>query len=140
LGVHDTSKLATSVSVVKIKGSNIVVVSFLLYLNIFSIKNFIYNFFIKHENYNDTTYENDIALLKLPYEVTLNKYIQVACLPQQPSSSYPSSNQSAWIVGWGLTDEEGFSSKLLKNAKIRINDGNQYCSVFNSVTNWDKQM
>ncbi len=72
----------------------------------------------------------------------MNKYIQVACLPQQSSQSYPLSNQSAWIVGWGLTEEDGVVSKLLKNAKLNIYDANQYCSNYNIEynTDWNKQI
>ncbi len=43
---------------------------------------------------------NDIALYKLPDAVNLTRQIQVACLPQQPSSTYPAANQTAWVVGW----------------------------------------
>ncbi len=44
--------------------------------------------------------ENDIALYKLPHAVNLTREIQVACLPQQQSTTYPSLNQPAWIAGW----------------------------------------
>ncbi len=44
--------------------------------------------------------ENDIALYKLPFAVNLTREIQVACLPQQQSTTYPNIYQSAWIVGW----------------------------------------
>lgn len=76
----------------------------------------------------------------MPYDVTLNKYIQVACLPQQTSSSYPSTNSSAWIVGWGLTQEDGVVSRLLKNAKVTIYDGDQYCLNYNPYIDWNKQI
>jgi hypothetical protein len=45
---------------------------------------------------------NDIALLILDRDVTLNEKIQIACLPQSPSNTYPGNNMDAWIVGWGL--------------------------------------
>jgi len=55
----------------------------------------------KHPNYNNVTEENDIAILKLSRSVELNQYIQIACLPEEQSSTYPVPEQPAWIVGWG---------------------------------------
>ena len=45
---------------------------------------------------------NDIALLILDQAVTLNEKIQIACLPQSTSSTYPGDNLDAWAVGWGF--------------------------------------
>ncbi len=55
---------------------------------------------IRNANFSDSTFLDDIALLKLSSPVTLNNYIQVACLPN--TSYYPSGIEiSAYIVGWG---------------------------------------
>ena len=45
---------------------------------------------------------NDIGLLILDQNVTLNEKIQIACIPQSSSNTYPGNNLDGWIVGWGL--------------------------------------
>ena len=45
---------------------------------------------------------NDIALLILDRDVTLNENIQIACIPNASSNTYPGTNVDGWIVGWGL--------------------------------------
>jgi secreted trypsin-like serine protease len=94
---------------------------------------------VMHEDYDSKTLGNDIALYKLPSPVNLTREIQVACLPQQQSTNYPPANQSAWVVGWGTTEEGGQISNLLKNAKINIYDGITFCSNY-GIPNWDKQI
>lgn len=49
---------------------------------------------------------NDIALLKLASEATLNTYVQLASLP--PSGQILPHNNFCYITGWGRT-----SSKLI---------------------------
>ncbi len=63
---------------------------------------------------------NDIAILKLAQSVTLNSYVQVACLPKNKPSSFPSYNQPSYSVGWGSTTEGGELPDLLKNTKLTI--------------------
>jgi hypothetical protein len=36
---------------------------------------------INHGGYNDATSENDIAIIRLSSPVTLNSYVNIACLP-----------------------------------------------------------
>jgi hypothetical protein len=67
------------------------------------LNNSLHYFVIKHENFDSVTYNNDIAILKLLKSVTLNRAVQVACLPTQQSNTYPSTSVPAWAVGWGNT-------------------------------------
>merc|ERR1712136_595265 len=46
-------------------------------------KDFIVSELINHQQYDDSTYENDITLLKLAGEAVYTAYIQPACLPPQ---------------------------------------------------------
>jgi hypothetical protein len=69
----------------------------------------------------------------------LSKYIQPACLPTVKSAKYPPLNTPSWIVGWGTTSSGGETSELLKNAKITVYDGNQYCQDY-SYVNWTNQI
>lgn len=60
---------------------------------------------IAHRDYNPMTYDNDIALMELDTNVTLNQNIWPICLPS-PTYDFPA-GQEAWITGWGATREGG---------------------------------
>ena len=89
----------------------------------------------KHENYNDLTIANDIAILVLSEFVELTNSIQISCLPDSASSSYPGGNLSSIAVGWGKTSTNGESPSLLKNAAIQIYNGTNDCKVYGSSFN-----
>jgi hypothetical protein len=36
---------------------------------------------VNHPGYNDNTNENDVAIIRLASPVTLNSYVNIACLP-----------------------------------------------------------
>lgn len=73
---------------------------------------------IAHPDYNPLTYNNDIALLELDSDVTLNQNIWPICLPS-PSHDFPA-GQEAWITGWGATREGGMAATVLQKAEVRI--------------------
>ncbi|XP_076153712.1 trypsin II-P29-like isoform X2 [Alosa pseudoharengus] len=54
---------------------------------------------IKHPNYDDTTNDNDITLLRLSSSVTFTNYIRPVCLAA--ASSIFRSGTNTWITGWG---------------------------------------
>ncbi|KAG5263246.1 hypothetical protein AALO_G00284200 [Alosa alosa] len=54
---------------------------------------------IRHPNYDDSTNNNDIALLQLSSSVTFTNYIRPVCLAA--ASSTFSSGTNTWITGWG---------------------------------------
>lgn len=60
---------------------------------------------IAHQDYNPVTYDNDIALMELDANVTLNQYIWPICLPSA-TYDFPVGCK-AWITGWGATREGG---------------------------------
>ena len=49
-----------------------------------------------HENYNDVTYENDIAIIKLDRAATLSKSVWPICLPP---ASERFTNRRAFVIG-----------------------------------------
>ena len=51
--------------------------------------------------------------------VTLNQYVQIACLPPQ-SNIYPSEGLTGVIVGWGAKAYNGINSNDLQNARLDI--------------------
>lgn len=73
---------------------------------------------IPHPNYNDFTFDNDIALMELDSPVTYSDYIKPICLPA-PQHDFPSGS-TVWITGWGATREGGFAAKVLQKAQVRI--------------------
>lgn len=73
---------------------------------------------IAHRDYNPFTYDNDIALMELDSDVTLNQNIWPICLPS-PTYDFPA-GQEAWITGWGATREGGLAATILQKAEVRI--------------------
>lgn len=74
---------------------------------------------IAHHDYNPMTYNNDIALMELDTNVTLNQNIWPICLPS-PTYDFPA-GQEAWITGWGATREGG---------ELTQNDGDISSNIF----------
>ena len=71
-------------------------------------------------------FANDIAMLYLTSDVTLNNWIQIACLPAA-STSYPPMNSYVYGVGWATYN----MLDLLYNAKLTVDNIN-YCTYDNS--------
>ena len=53
----------------------------------------------KHENYDDSSDSNDIGLIVLAEEVSLNEYIQPACLPSSQTDNFPIEGSKAYAAG-----------------------------------------
>lgn len=60
---------------------------------------------ITHPNFNDFTYDYDIAVLELQSPVTFSKVVRPICLPD-PTHDFPS-GKDLWVTGWGATSEGG---------------------------------
>ncbi|XP_075993573.1 suppressor of tumorigenicity 14 protein homolog [Genypterus blacodes] len=73
---------------------------------------------IAHPAYKPLTYDNDVALMELETDVSLNQNIWPICLPTH-THSFPA-GQEAWITGWGTTREGGVVASVLQKAKVRI--------------------
>lgn len=71
---------------------------------------------IMHENYSPETMENDIALIKLDSPVEYSDYIVPVCIPVD-SSSY--ANLEAIATGFGLTSENGQTSRYLLQVNLK---------------------
>ena len=78
-----------------------------------------------HENWNDETYEHDIAILRLKMRATFNKSIWPIGLPQS-TSEY--TNTRAFVLGWGTIYFGGPLSDILQEVNLRIWD-NQHASI-----------
>lgn len=73
---------------------------------------------IPHPNYNDYTFDNDIALMELSKPVVYSEYIKPICLPSS-THVFPTGH-TVWITGWGATREGGFASSVLQKAQVRM--------------------
>ncbi|KYO35741.1 suppressor of tumorigenicity 14 protein isoform X1 [Alligator mississippiensis] len=73
---------------------------------------------ITHPNFNDFTYDYDIAVLELQSPVTFSKVVRPICLPD-PTHDFPS-GKDLWVTGWGATSEGGSGATILQKAEIRI--------------------
>ncbi|RVE59542.1 hypothetical protein OJAV_G00189760 [Oryzias javanicus] len=82
---------------------------------------------IVHPNYNNTLYNNDIALMKLSSSVPFNNYIRPVCLASSSSLFYNST--SCWITGWGKLNKNDSlpSSRPLQEVQVPV-VGNKQCS------------
>lgn len=54
-----------------------------------------------HPDYNSSSNENDIALVKLHKPAELNNYVNTICLPDQDSDALYESGNICHVAGWG---------------------------------------
>jgi len=70
-----------------------------------------------HENYNDVTYENDIAIMKLDRPAILSNSVWPICLPP---ASERFTNRRAFVIGWGTIYFGGPVSSTLQEVNVRV--------------------
>lgn len=67
---------------------------------------------IRHEGYNEDTFEDDIALLKLYTDIEYNSFVQPICLWQGDTKLSAIVSKVGHIVGWGLDENYGLPKNL----------------------------
>ncbi|XP_032430713.1 testisin [Xiphophorus hellerii] len=97
---------------------------------------------IVHPNYNNTLYNNDLALMKLSSSVTFNNFIQPICLASNLSRFFNAT--SCWITGWGklLSNVTLPATSSLQEVEIPV-IGNKECTcsyIKSDATITDKMM
>ena len=56
----------------------------------------------------------------------MNEKVQIACLPEANSKSFPPESTLAYAIGWGRTrDEPGTDAKVLMNTQLTVLDDNE---------------
>ncbi|XP_008559036.1 proclotting enzyme isoform X1 [Microplitis demolitor] len=70
-----------------------------------------------HEHFNPSSYENDIALLKIHRPTIFNDYIWPICLPPQGMSF---ENKNAIVIGWGSQYYAGPQSSILMEVPVPV--------------------
>jgi len=73
---------------------------------------------IPRNDYNPTTIDNDVVILKLAQDVQFSKYVVPACLPSSSSNDYTGKN--AVVSGWGAIYWKGPTSPYLKETTVKI--------------------
>ncbi|CAG0899543.1 unnamed protein product [Cyprideis torosa] len=83
---------------------------------------------IRHGDFSSTTFENDIALIKLSQPIRLegDEFAGVACLPDDDSETF--TGQDAIASGWGRLQENGGSPAILHQVTLPVMS-NQECST-----------
>uniref|UniRef100_A0A182W3L9 Vitamin K-dependent protein C n=1 Tax=Anopheles minimus TaxID=112268 RepID=A0A182W3L9_9DIPT len=72
---------------------------------------------IRHRSFDQNSYNNDIALLKLRKPVEFTKTIRPVCLPKERSEP---AGQLGTVVGWGRTSEGGTLPALVQHVDVPI--------------------
>jgi hypothetical protein len=73
---------------------------------------------LKHPDYDPITRQNDIALIKLSYDVMIDREIQPACLPSK-SLDLAMKNESI-SVGFGITNPTYMTRFMLSNMVLDL--------------------
>jgi len=71
-----------------------------------------------HPGYNNMTWQNDVAIIKLNNSLNFSDQVSSICLPS-PNSHASVYGKEVVVTGWGFT-ESGNSSTLLRQAKLKI--------------------
>ncbi|XP_030649802.1 prostasin-like, partial [Chanos chanos] len=86
---------------------------------------------VLHENYDQYTKDNDIALLRLSRPVTFTDYVRPVCLAASNSSIKTGTN--TWVTGWGAINQDGTTlpfPQTLQEVEVPVADTKKCNSVY----------
>jgi secreted trypsin-like serine protease len=76
---------------------------------------------IKNPEYNPSTFQNDIAIIRLKREVPFTMQVHPICLPNSPDlRNNRFENSSPFVAGWGAIQFNGPSSSTLRQVQVPI--------------------
>ncbi|XP_025039501.2 suppressor of tumorigenicity 14 protein homolog isoform X1 [Pelodiscus sinensis] len=81
---------------------------------------------IPHTQFNEYSYDYDIAVLELQSPVTFTTTVRPICLPDS-THDFPAGKE-IWVTGWGATIEGGPGATILQKAEIRVINQTQ-CNI-----------
>ncbi|KAF4092946.1 hypothetical protein AMELA_G00025970 [Ameiurus melas] len=98
------------------------------------------NSIIIHENYNDISNDNDIALVQLASSVTFDDYVMPVCLAAS-NSSFPGGT-NVWVTGWGriASDVDLPSPQTLQEVQVPIVSNSKCKNAYTSASITDNMM
>ncbi|XP_045151121.1 suppressor of tumorigenicity 14 protein [Echinops telfairi] len=73
---------------------------------------------IRHPNFNDFTFDYDLALLELEKPAEYSNVVRPICLPDA-THVFPA-GKAIWVTGWGHTTEGGSAALVLQKGEIRV--------------------
>ncbi|EAT46744.1 AAEL002128-PA [Aedes aegypti] len=74
-----------------------------------------------HEQYNERTIQNDVALIRLQSNAPLSDAIKPICLPvEEPMHSRDVTYYSPFIAGWGTTSFRGPTASRLQEVQVIV--------------------
>ncbi|XP_075383998.1 suppressor of tumorigenicity 14 protein [Tenrec ecaudatus] len=73
---------------------------------------------IRHPNFNDFTFDYDLALLELEEPAEYSNVVRPICLPDA-THVFPA-GKAIWVTGWGHTKEGGSAALILQKGEIRV--------------------
>ena len=69
----------------------------------------------------------------------MSETIQLACLPEAVSFTYPFDGIESYSIGWGKTSEQGKESNVLNIGTFEIYNGSIYCNYTQTaIKNWSR--
>ncbi|XP_030760915.1 proclotting enzyme-like [Sitophilus oryzae] len=72
----------------------------------------------KHEHFDVSTYNNDIAILEMDIPISFSDKMNPVCLPNADFVDY--SGRVGIIAGWGKTEERGDTSDVLRKVAVPV--------------------
>lgn len=73
---------------------------------------------IEHENFELSSYNNDIAIIRMKNATSFNSYIWPICLPPKDILSYE--NETVVVAGWGQQYYAGPTSEVLLQVAVPV--------------------
>ena len=86
---------------------------------------------ITHEQYNPSTYDYDIALMKLKTPIKFTPRVRPVCLPDDDMDF--SAGTNCYVTGWGALQEGGRFPKRLYQAKVPLVDRQQCAKDYREI-------
>ena len=78
----------------------------------------------RHPQYDEITYDSDIAIIEMDSPVQFTDYVIPICLPHDESDfNLVVANANAVVIGWGATRKNRYKwSKRLKEVVVKVID------------------
>ena len=83
---------------------------------------------ITHERYDTSTYDYDIAMIKLRNAITYTERVKPICLPSSDMDF--AAGSECYVTGWGALQESGSYPKLLNQAKVPLISRRQCANTY----------
>uniref|UniRef100_A0A8C1X2K6 Zgc:123295 n=1 Tax=Cyprinus carpio TaxID=7962 RepID=A0A8C1X2K6_CYPCA len=94
---------------------------------------------INHSDFDNVTYDNDIALIQLSSSVTFSDYIRPVCLAA--AGSVFGAGTESWVTGWGLLQPESTQfPDTLQEVMIPIVSNSACANAYKGIRNITSNM